>query len=167
MDPRQFFEDVYPALLGRCRAMTNDLDLAADAAQEAFARMIAKDVRGSRDKLRRWLFRTAGNVLRDSLRRESTRQRFMWWRPEWIRQAPRPDEELERSERVRAVRAALDALDDRTRKLLEMSAAGFSQREIARKLRISVTSVSTLLARARRALGDKLQEQGYCHESDS
>lgn len=167
MDPRQFFEEVYPALLARCRAMTNDPDLAADAAQEAFARMIAKDVRGSRVKLRRWLFRTAGNVLRDSLRRESTRRRFMWWRPEWIRQPPRPDEEVERSERIRAVRAALDALDDRTRKLLEMSAAGFSQREIARKLRVSVTSVSTLLARARRALGDKLQEQGYCHETDS
>lgn len=164
MDPRELFEEVYPALLGRCRAMTNDPDLAADAAQEAFARMIAKDVRGSREKLRGWLFRTAGNVLRDNLRREKTRRRFEWRRPEWIRQPPRPDEEAERSERIRAVRAALDALDDRTRKLLEMSAAGFSQREIARSLQVSTTSVSTLLARARRVLGDKLQEQGYCHE---
>ena len=147
--------------------MTNDPDLAADAAQEAFARMIAKDVRGSREKLRGWLFRTAGNVLRDGLRRERTRQRFKWRRPEWIRQVARPDEEAERSERIRAVRAALDALDDRTRKLLEMSMAGFSQREIARSLRVSPTSVSTLLARARRALRDKLQEQGYSHESYS
>lgn len=167
MDPRELFEEVYPALLGRCRAMTNDPDLAADAAQEAFARMIAKDVRGSREKLRGWLFRTAENVLRDSLRRERTRRRFKWRRPEWIRQVARPDEEVERSERIRAVRAALDALDDRTRELLEMSAAGLPQREIARKLRVSATSVSTLLARARRALRDKLQEQGYCHESYS
>ena len=147
--------------------MTNDPDLAADAAQEAFARMIAKDVRGSREKLKGWLFRTAGNVLRDSLRRESTRRRLKWRLPEWNGQTPRPDEEAERSERIRAVRAALDALDDRTRELLEMSVAGFSQREIARKLRVSVTSVSTLLARARRALGDKLQEQGCRHESYS
>lgn len=167
MDPRELFEEVYPALLGRCRAMTNDPDLAADAAQEAFARMIAKDIRGSRENLRGWLFRTAGNVVRDGLRRESTRRRTMWRLREWFRQAPRPDEEVERSERIRAVRAALDALDDRTRELLEMSAAGFPQREIARKLRVSATSVSTLLARARRALGDKLQEQGYSHESYS
>lgn len=167
MDLRELFEEVYPALLGRCRAMTNDPDLAADAAQEAFARMIAKDVRGSREKLRGWLFRTAGNVVRDGLRRERTRRRFKRRRPEWIRQVARPDEEAERSERIRAVRAALDALDDRTRKLLEMSMAGFSQREIARSLRVSATSVSTLLARARRALRDKLLEQGYCHESHS
>jgi RNA polymerase sigma-70 factor (ECF subfamily) len=167
LDLRELFEEIYPALLGRCRAMTNDPDRAADAAQEAFARMMAKDVRGSREKLRGWLFRTAGNVLRDSLRRESTRRRFKRWPTEWTRQVARPDEEAERSERTRAVRAALDALDDRTRKLLEMSMAGFSQREIARSLRVSATSVSTLLARARRALGDKLQEQGYCHESYS
>ena len=76
------------------------------------------------------------------------------------REAAPPDEELEEWERKRAVRAALDALDDRTRTLLEMSMAGFSQREIAQRVGVSVTSVSTLLARARRALGDKLQEQG-------
>lgn len=164
MDPRDLFEEVYPALLGRCQAMTSDPDLAADAAQEAFARLVEKNIRGSRDKLRGWLFRTAENALRDSLRREKTRRRLVLWRPEWIRPTPLPDEEVERSERSRAVQAALDALDDRARKLLEMSVAGFPQREIAQHLQVSTTSVSTLLARARRALGDKLQEQGYCHE---
>ena len=84
--------------------------------------------------------------------------------PVWGWEAAAPDQEVERRERERAVRAALD---DRTRKLLEMSTAGFSQREIAQREGVSVTSVSTLLARARRALGDKLQEQGYCHESYS
>lgn len=167
MDPRELFEEVYPALLGRCRAMTSDPDLAADAAQEAFARMVVKKIRGSREKLRGWLFRTAENALRDSLRREKTQRLLMLRRMEWVGRARQPDEEVEQGERIRAVRAALDALDDRTRKLLEMRVAGFSQREIARQLEISVTSVSTLLARARRALGDKLQEQGYCHESHS
>ena len=167
MDPREVFEEVYPALLGRCRAMTTDPEMAADAAQEAFARMVVKNVQGSREQLRRWLFRTAGNALRDSLRREKTRRLLMWRLPVRGREAAPPDEEVERRERKRAVRAALDALDDRTRKLLMMSAAGFSQREIAQELRIATTSVSTLLARARRALGDKLQEQGYCHESYS
>ena len=167
MDPRELFEEVYPALLGRCRAMTSDPELAADAAQEAFARMVVKNVRGSRDQLRGWLFRTAENALRDSLRREKRRRLPMPWRMEWVRRARQPDEEVERRERVRAVRAALDALDDRTRTLLEMSAAGFSQREIARHVEVSVTSVSTLLARARRNLSAKLREQGYCHESYS
>lgn len=167
MDPRELFEEVYPALLGRCQAMTSDPDLAADAAQEAFARLVERNVRGSRDQLRGWLFRTAENALRDTLRRERTRRRLVGWRLEWVRQARQPDEEVERRERIRAVRAALNALDDRTRKLLEMSAAGFSRHEIARHLQVSTTSVSTLLVRARRALGDKLQEQGYCHESYS
>ena len=87
--------------------------------------------------------------------------------PVWGWEAPLPDQEVERGERERAVRAALDALDDRTRKLLEMSTAGFSQREIAQRVGVSVTSVSTLLARARRNLSAKLREQGYCHESYS
>lgn len=167
MDPRELFEEVYPALLGRCRAMTNDPEMAADAAQEAFARMVVKNVQGSREELRRWLFRTAENALRDSLRQEKTRRHRVRRLPVWGWEAALPDEEVERRERIRAVRAALDALDDRTRKLLELSAAGFSQREIAQRVDVSVTSVSTLLARARRALGDKLQEQGYCHESYS
>lgn len=167
MDPRQLFEEVYPALLGRCRAMTNDPEAAADAAQEAFARMVVKKVQGSRQELRRWLFRTAENALRDSLRREKTRRLLMRRLPGRGREAAPPDQEMEQRERERAVRAALDALDDRTRTLLEMSTAGFSQREIAQRVKVSVTSVSTLLARARRALGEKLQEQGYCHESYS
>ena len=167
MDPRELFEEVYPALLGRCRAMTNDPEMAADAAQEAFARMVVKNVQGSREELRPWLFRTAENALRDSLRREKTRRLLMLRLPVRDREAAPPDQEVERRERKRAVRAALDALDDRTRTLLEMSTAGFSQREIAQHVEVSVTSVSTLLARARRALGEKLQEQGYCHESYS
>ena len=167
MDLRELFEEVYPVLLGRCRAMTHDPDLAAGAAQEAFARMLEKKVRGSRDRLRGWLFRTAANAVRDGLRREKTRRRLIPWRLEWVREAPRPDEEMERSEQVRAVRAALDALADRERRLLEMSVAGFSLREMAQDLGVSPNSVSTLLFRARRALADKLQEQGYCHESYS
>ena len=147
--------------------MTHDPDLAADAVQEAFARMLERNVRGSRGRLRGWLFQTAANALRDSLRRERTRQRLRFWRPEWVREVPRPDEEVEQSERVRAVRAALEALADRERRLLEMSVAGFSLREMAQDLGVSPNSVSTLLFRARRALADKLQEQGYCHESYS
>ena len=167
MDLRELFEEVYPALLARCGAMTNDPDLAADAAQEAFARLVERNIQGSREELRGWLFRVAGNALRDSLRREGTQRRLMRRRPVWVREAPLPDEEVERSERIRAVRAALDSLDDRARKLLEMSAAGFSQREIAQDLGVSATSVGTLLARSRRDLGAMLQEQGYCHESYS
>lgn len=167
MDPRDLFEEVYPALLGRCRAMTSDPEMAADAAQEAFARMVVKKVQGSREELRRWLFRTAGNALRDSLRREKRRRLLMLRLPVRDREAAAPYQEVERRERKRVVRAALDALDERTRTLLEMSMAGFSQREIAQRVGVSVTSVSTLLARARRALRDKLQEQGYCHESYS
>ena len=147
--------------------MTSDPEMAADAAQEAFARMVLKDVQGSREELRRWLFRTAGNALRDSLRREKRRRLLMVLQSVQGREAAPPDQVVERRERKRAVRAALDALDDRTRTLLDMSMAGFSQREIAQRVGVSVTSVSTLLARARRALRDKLQEQGYCHESYS
>lgn len=147
--------------------MTDDPEMAADAAQEAFARMVVKNVQGSREELRPWLFRTAENALRDSLRRAKTRRLLMLRLPVRDKEAAPPDEEVERRERKRAVRAALDALDDRTRTLLEMSMAGFSQREIAQRVEVSVTSVSTLLARARRKLGAELREQGYCHESYS
>ena len=167
MDPRELFEEVYPALLGRCRAMTTDPEVAADAAQEAFARMVLKKVQGSCEELRRWLFRTGENALRDSLRRQKRWRHLMRHLPVRESAAAPPDQEVERRERERAVRAALDALDDRTRTLLEMSTAGFSQREIAQHVEVSVTSVSTLLARATRKLGAELREQGYCHESYS
>ena len=48
------------------------------------------------------------------------------------------------------MRAALDRMSERERRLLLLSVEGFSYREIARGLGLHEPSVGTLLARARR-----------------
>ena len=61
---------------------------------------------------------------------------------------PAAHEHVERSDRHRAVRAALDALSTKERTALLMREEGFSHREIAETVGTTTGSVGTLLVRA-------------------
>ena len=67
-----------------------------------------------------------------------------------------PDEETERSERRRMVRAALDRLSLKERTVLLMREEGFAHHEIAEAVGTTTGSVGTMLARALRKLSAEL-----------
>jgi RNA polymerase sigma-70 factor (ECF subfamily) len=149
MDAARLFEQHHESLLRYLVRLTGDLDTAHDAAQEAFARFVAKPPR--REHPRAWLFTVATNVVRASA--NANRRRAVLLEREAGR-VPQPDPlpspeqaALGAADRTR-VRAALAAMPEKERVMLLMREEGFSHREIADAVGTTTGSVGTMLVRA-------------------
>ena len=147
VDINALFDEVYPPLFRYCHRLTGDPDAAEDLAQEAFFRLLDRGPRGPAHGLRVWMFRVATNLIRDSARQSNTRRRILAGSPA-PDPVPSPEDEAERKERVKEVRAALEKLAPRDREVLLLRQEGFSYKEIAQVVNVAPTSVGTLLARA-------------------
>lgn len=160
MDIQQLFEEHYDVLFRYLVRLTGDSDLAADAAQEAFVRLVERKPDPS--QVRGWLFRVATNVVRDESR---VRRR----RVELLREAPDrapvgdapldPERKLEASERVSLVRDALDSMSLKDRTVLLMREEGFSHQEIAEAVGTTTKSVGSMIARALQKLTTELAQR--------
>ena len=156
------FEGVYREhsvpLLRFLTRFTGDSDLAADAVQEAFIRMVERPPRT--DNLRTWLFKVAVNLARGSGRTHSRRLRLLNGEPPTTFVAAAPADahsQLELKERRQRVGEALEKLVERDRTILLMKAEGFSLQEIAQVIGTRPGSVGTLAARALERLARELR----------
>lgn len=149
VDADRLYRECAPSLFRYLLRYGGDAEAAADAVQEAFARLLERPPRDVR--ARTWLFRVATNLLRQNGRSERRRLHLLREAPE---RAPLgapyelPDREVETAERRSRVRTALDALGVRDRMVLLMRAEGFSHREIAEAAGTTTQSVGTILSRA-------------------
>ncbi len=142
---------------------------AADLAQETFLRLYrAAPGYSARGRFAPFLFRIAGNLARNEIRRRAVR-RFLSFgggseesaeaAVDRIEGPPgdRPDEALDRAEEVERVRRALLALPERQRVAVALKRfEGMSQDEVAEAMGISVKAVESLLVRATAALRKRL-----------
>lgn len=161
MDAAALFAEHHAALFRYLSRLTGDPDLAADAAQEAFVRLLEKPPRPGRTKA--WLFRVGTNAAREAERTRTRRARLMDAAPERAPMgdgASTPDAAFEASEARRQVRQALGVLSERDRMLLLMREEGFSHREIAEAVGTTTGSVGTLVARALDKLAAVLRPEG-------
>jgi RNA polymerase sigma factor (sigma-70 family) len=146
----RLFEDHHASLFRYLTRLSGDSDLAADAAQEAFVRLIESDGAGATAP-RAWLFTVATRLMLEGGRTRSRRARLLDRSPD---RAPMGDAPMdahalvEREERRRIVTGALAALSDKERTALLMQQEGFTHREIADAVGTTTGSVGTLLARA-------------------
>jgi RNA polymerase sigma factor (sigma-70 family) len=155
----RIFDEVYPQLFRYSLRVSGDPDLAEDTAQEAFVRLLDREVSGGMSGARAWLFTVATRLLRDRARVEGNRARILEAhpdRPGSTDTMPAPDEEAVRSAEIRRVREALKALGERDRTLLLLREEGFSYAELAEEVGVKPGSVGTLLARARHRLMNEL-----------
>ena len=149
MDLSTFFAEHHSALFRYLVRFCGDSDLAADAAQEAFVRLIERPPRGP--VARAWLYTVATNVVVDAGRARARQGRLLAAVPDRAPHgvaAPDAQTRLETDERVRAVRDALATLPERDRTVLLMREEGFSHREIAEAVGTTTGSVGTMIARA-------------------
>ncbi|MGD8277203.1 MAG: sigma-70 family RNA polymerase sigma factor [Gemmatimonadota bacterium] len=158
MEFDELFEGLYPSLYRYLHRLTGDPDVADDIAQEAFVRLLRQEL--PEPEIRPWLFTVAMNLVRDRARKMERRQRLLSTAPPLGGPASRPDDDVERAERVAAVRAALDRLSDRDRQLLLMREEGFKYEEIANVIGVAPASVGTLIARALRRFVEVYRAQG-------
>jgi RNA polymerase sigma-70 factor (ECF subfamily) len=153
----QLFNQYHASLVRMLYRRTGDADRAEDLAQEVFARALAAPP----DNPRPWLFAVALNLVRDDGRRavrQGRRLQLLKGETE-SDAAAAPDDELERDDRIRAVRAALNQLNTRDREALLLKAEGFDYDEIAATLGLARGSIGTTLARARRRLVEVYRAQ--------
>jgi len=146
---RAYYRERFAPLFTYLNRLTGDAEVASDVAQEAFVRLHR---RGSMpDQPGAWLLVVANNLVRDEQRRATRQLRILSQNPEQAQLGARtadPAHDLERSEKVRAVRAALERLNLRDRQALLLRHSGYSYSEIGTALRLSKGGVGTTLLRA-------------------
>jgi RNA polymerase sigma-70 factor (ECF subfamily) len=161
MDVAKLYDEHHAALFRYLFRLTGDGDLAADAVQETFARMLARPPRDENPKA--WLFTVATNHIR-KLSNRTKRRLTLLSADRATRQVadppPAPDAAAHAGQVRATVRAALDALSDRERTVLLMREEGFAHREIADAIGTTTGSVGTMIARALDKLAERLPLDG-------
>jgi RNA polymerase sigma-70 factor (ECF subfamily) len=152
----ELFAQYHESLVRMLYRRTGDRDRAEDLAQEVFARALVTPP----DNPRPWLFAVALNLVRDDGRR-AVRQgrRLQLLKGETAGAAPAPDDDYDRSESSRAVRAALEQLREVDREVLLLKAEGFDYDEISAATGLAKGAIGTTLSRARRRLVEAYREQ--------
>lgn len=151
-DVERLFRTYHQPLVRYLTRRLGDRDWAEEVAQETFVRALRQERIVSE---RAWLFAVATNLVRDEARKEIRRRR----RLELLREQERAEAVVEpepttaeRAEEAAQARRALESLGERDREALLMREEGLNYQEIALALDLSVGSVGTTLARARRRL---------------
>lgn len=165
MDITRLFEEHYDGLFRYLVRLTGDSDAAADAAQEAFVRLVEHQPGGSQTKA--WLFRVATNVVRDESRVRRRRMELLKESPDRapVGDSPStPDRLFDVAETRELVRGALSALGEKDRTVLLMREEGFSHQEIAEAVGTTTKSVGSMIARALQKLTLELTQRTETEE---
>lgn len=152
----ELFAQYHAPLLRMLYRRTGDQDRAEDLAAEVFARAL----QAPPDNPRPWLFAVALNLVRDDGRR-AVRQgrRLQLLKGESDTSAGPPDEDYERNEKTRFVKAALSQLREIDREVLLLKAEGFDYDEIAATTGLAKGAIGTTLCRARKRLVEAYRAQ--------
>ncbi|HSJ62276.1 MAG TPA: sigma-70 family RNA polymerase sigma factor [Gemmatimonadaceae bacterium] len=147
----RLFREYHPQLVRFLTRQLGDRDRAEELAQETFLRALRQDRLTNE---RAWLFTVANNLVRDDARRDTRRRHHLQLlqAEERAREAENLAPAVERAEDAAVARQALGALVERDRQALLMREEGLDYHEIAEALSLSVGSIGTTLARARRRL---------------
>lgn len=156
-DIDRLFREYHAPLVRYLTRRLGDRDWADEVAQETFLRALRQDSIVSE---RAWLFAVATNLVRDEARKSSRRRRHLALLAEQERGAvsEQPVSAAEQAQEAGLARAAVETLAERDRLALLMREEGLDYSEIAEALDLSVGSVGTTLARARRRLAEIYEE---------
>ena len=158
---RHLTDQLLPGALRQAFRMLGDQAEAEDVAQEAMLRLWkqATDWRAGEARISTWLYRVVHNLCIDRIRRRRP-QVPVEDAPEPVDPDPSVLERLAASEESRAIAAAIAELPERQRQALVLRHfEGYSNPEIGAALECSVEAVESLLARARRQLAKKMNEE--------
>lgn len=151
-DLDRLFREYHQPLVRYLTRRLGDRDWAEEVAQETFLRALRQETIVSE---RAWLFAVATNLVRDDARKQVRRRRQLELLREQARAEAVVEPEpltIERAQDAALARRALDSIGERDREALLMREEGLDYTEIAAALELSVGSVGTTLARARRRL---------------
>jgi RNA polymerase sigma factor (sigma-70 family) len=151
----ELFDAHFHRLYRYLNRLSGEPELAADLAQDAFVKLYG---RGSLpDAPEAWLITVAMNLFRNVRAMQARRRKLLTIsRAEAVLADPprSPGQAAVATDSSERVRAALDRLPERERRLLLLRAEGYSYRDVAAALHLNEASIGTLFARAKRAFLD-------------
>jgi RNA polymerase sigma-70 factor, ECF subfamily len=152
-DAGRLFHTYHAPLVRYLTRRLGDRDWAEEVAQETFLRALRQEEIVNE---RAWLFAVATNLVRDEARTQARHRRHLAVLAEAERDesAEQPVTSLERAQEAALARRAVESLAERDRLALLMREEGLAYPEIAEALGLSVGSIGTTLARARRRLAE-------------
>lgn len=159
----------YDRLVRFLKRRSSSTEDAADLAQDTFARLSAVDLGQIREP-GPFLFTTALNLLRDRARSAHARHAALTVSTEdaqLVCPAPHAERVLDGEQRVRSLESALRELSPKCRAVFVLfHFDGLSQREIADRLRISVSMVEKYVKQAMSHCQQRLDElNGDAHDN--
>ncbi len=158
---RALTEQLLPGALRQAWRILGDRAEAEDVAQDAMLRLWrqASDWRAGEARVSTWLYRVVHNLCIDRIRRRRPSV-AVEDAPEPVDPVPSVLTQMARSETGRAVAAAIGELPGRQRQAVVLRHfEGWSNPQIGEALDCSVEAVESLLARARRALAQRLNDE--------
>jgi RNA polymerase sigma factor (sigma-70 family) len=161
IDAARLFEEHHTSLFRYLVRLTGDVDVAHDAAQEAFVRLVSKPPRDEHP--RAWLFTVATNLVRGWANSQKRRLVLLEAAASRVPSAdplPDPAQVTEANEQQAAVRRALQILSEKERTVLLMREEGFTHREIAVAVGTTTGSIGTMIARSLDKLAAALDAEG-------
>ena len=155
-DVERLFRTYNAPLVRYLTRRLGDRDWAEEVAQEVFLRALRQD---SLTNERSWLFAVATNLVRDEARKTARQRKHLQVLAEQERESvfEPPVTSAERAHEAAMARQALESIAERDRLALLMREEGLNYEEIAAALELSVGSVGTTLARARRRLAESYE----------
>jgi RNA polymerase sigma-70 factor (ECF subfamily) len=152
-DVDRLFHAYHAPLVRYLTRRLGDRDWADEVAQETFLRALRQETIVNE---RAWLFAVATNLVRDEARKDARRRRHLAVLAAEQRDtvSEQPATSAEQSQEAALARRAVETLAERDRLALLMREEGLDYPEIAEALGLSVGSVGTTLARARRRLAE-------------
>jgi RNA polymerase sigma-70 factor (ECF subfamily) len=150
-DADRLFRAYHDPLVRYLTRRLGDRDWAEEVAQETFVRALRQSTLTNE---RAWLFAVATNLVRDEARRDIRRRRRLTLLAAEAREMEQvePESPLERAQEAALARRVVDQLAERDRLALLMREEGLNYEEIAEALGLSLGSIGTTLARARKRL---------------
>ena len=159
MDVDELFSKHQAELLRYLTRYAGDPDVAADATQDVYLRLVESPPRKD-DNVRAWLFTVATNVVRDVWKKEGQAERLIDTpeRAPATTPAPDPHAGVERAERAVLARQMLTRVSERERTILLMWVEGFSHKEIAEVVGTTPGTIGPTIARALKKLSKQIDQ---------
>ena len=159
MNADELFNKHQPALLRYLTRYTGDPEVAADATQHAYLKLVESPPR-EKDNLRAWLFTVATNVVHDGWRHDRQTQRLLQSAESVLEPQgpPDPQASAEHAERLELARKMLTRVSDKERTILLMWIEGFAHKEIAEVVGTTTATIGPTIARALKKMSKQIDE---------
>ena len=153
---RHIFDAHYKYVLNYLFYLSGDIGLSEDLTQDAFLQLWDKRFQVKEDTVRPWLFTIARNSFLKSIRRQKYDLKFRSSLIEGVGNES-PEYIMEMKEFDKKLQESLAGLPDKCREVFLMNRIdGFSYREIAENLGVSIKAVEKQMSKALAILREKL-----------